>query len=213
MPTITYESPITTRLAPLMAMDAAITPRFRRYGRDEENAVTALQRYIAEHVSNPDELAVGHRLIESLLRDIRRQDDEDKEQRERKRLADLGRQLEERQRAATEKEIETMTSIDQAMDGLKADMKAAWQAREDVRPVIGSVGMGMDASEIYKLALDHLRIDVPPDLHKSAYASLFRASLRARRQQDGGSSAMALDASASAGLVEMFPNLARIRHA
>jgi len=196
-------------LGPIMAFDAM--------PRDESSAVTALQHFVIQNVTDAAKREEGHRLIEQLLLDIRRDHLDTARREELERLAKIGKQVEERQRAATEQGTKQMTTtLDQAMDQVRSDLRAAWQAREDVRPVIGNVSMAMDAAETYKLALDHLKVDVPADLPRSAYGALFKASLRARRQSGGGSSSMALDtapAAPSQQVSDLFPGIGNIRHA
>ena len=97
-------------------------------------------------------------------------------------------------------------AIAKAVGKVKADMTAAAEARQVVRPIIGEVAIAMDsAPDIYKLALDAHKIDTT-GVHPSAFAAMVRmipppgAAPRPR---------LAFDSSAgTAG--EMFPQLARI---
>lgn len=60
---------------------------------------------------------------------------------------------------ADEKKEDDGEKIKTAMDSLRADMKAAELARRDVSGIVGDV-FGMDsAADIYKFALDHMKVD------------------------------------------------------
>ena len=118
------------------------------------------------------------------------------------------REKKERAEAAED----TKRAVDQAMDSLRADMRAATQAREDVRPLIGAVSMAMDsAPDIYKMALDHLNVDLT-GVPKEGYGALLRAFPKPRAPGNE----MAMDiafTTTSTRLAEKFPALAHIRRA
>lgn len=123
---------------------------------------------------------------------------------------------EERKRREAEDSKKAMDSaitmaVDAAEKRVIERMRAVAQAREDVRPVIGQVSMAIDsAAEVYKLALDHMKVDVtgvPPE----AYRALMLAFPKPRA---AGADSMAMDTATSAGaLAKRFPSIANIRHA
>lgn len=105
-------------------------------------------------------------------------------------------------------------AMDAAMTKVRADTEAAViarmtavsQAREDVRPIIGQVSLAMDtAAGIYKLALDHLGIDLT-DVPPTAYRAVLKAVPSTK-----GKPAIAMDHAAATNLASRFPGLANIR--
>jgi hypothetical protein len=79
------------------------------------------------------------------------------------------------------------------------------EAREIVRPYVGSVPVTMDsAASIYKLALDHFRADLT-GVDPSAYRAILT-----NMAKPGHAPVIAMDA-ADHGLIPMFPGAARIR--
>ena len=104
--------------------------------------------------------------------------------------------------------------MDAAMTKVRADTEAAViarmtavaVAREDVRPIIGQVSLAMDtAAGIYKLALDHLGIDLT-DVPPTAYRAVLKAVPSTK-----GKPAIAMDHAAATNLASRFPGLANIR--
>lgn len=102
---------------------------------------------------------------------------------------------------------------DKAMDAalanfrksLTAEFHAIAEAREVVRPYIGSVPIAMDsAADVYKLALDHAKVDLT-GVDKSAYRAILT-----NMAKPGTKAPLAMDA-AGDSLVTMFPGAARIR--
>jgi hypothetical protein len=75
-------------------------------------------------------------------------------------------------------------------EAVRAQMRAAFAAREAVKPIVGVVTMD-SADEVYGFALKHLGVDVK-DIHKSAWPALFRAHAQ-RRQSGETHRAMAYD--------------------
>ena len=91
-----------------------------------------------------------------------------------------------------------------------ARMNAIFDAKAAVRPYIGDVIAAMDSAEaVYKLALDHLKVDL-----SDAPASAYRAILRA--QPVPGSEPrkprLAQDAAGAADLDKRFPGASRLKH-
>ena len=94
-----------------------------------------------------------------------------------------------------------------AMDGLRADLLAAEQARRDVRSIVGDVIAMDSASDIYGFALDHMKIDRADVTGTPALRALFKVASGIKPVE---SPVIAQD---SAGLVKMFPNASRFRNA
>lgn len=70
---------------------------------------------------------------------------------------------------------EMSSAIKAAIEQTKRSERAAAQAREAVRPVVGAVDLAMDSAEsIYKFALESQGVDLN-GVHPSAYAALFGA--------------------------------------
>lgn len=128
------------------------------------------------------------------------------------RDAETEEEREERERREKEGQDKAMdAAINAAEQRVIARMRAVAQAREDVRPIIGQVAPTVDtAAEIYRMALDHLKVDttgVPPE----AFPALLRAF---PKPSSAGSKRLAFDAAPSSGsLARKFPALANIRHA
>ena len=88
---------------------------------------------------------------------------------------------------------------------LTAEFHAIAEAREVVRPYIGSVPIAMDsAADVYKLALDHAKVDLT-GVDKSAYRAILT-----NMAKPGTKAPLAMDA-AGDSLMNMFPGAARIR--
>ena len=102
---------------------------------------------------------------------------------------------------------------DKAMDArfndfrksLTAEFHAVAEAREVVRPYIGAVPIAMDsAADVYKLALDHAKVDLT-GVHPSAYRAILT-----NMAKPGSKAPLAMDA-AGDSLTAMFPAAGRIR--
>jgi len=94
--------------------------------------------------------------------------------------------------------------VQKAMDGLRAELLEAEQARREVRPVVGDV-LGMDkAGDIYKFALDHLKIDHKDVMDAKALRALFKVASTTKPAEPK----FAHDGSNS--VVTRFPGLKRI---
>lgn len=81
-------------------------------------------------------------------------------------------------------------------------------AKEDVRPYVGAVSIACDsAPDVYKIALDALKIDV-----KGVHPSAFRAILKSQPVPRAGGTTprLATDAKAAQSFAERFPTAARI---
>jgi len=87
-----------------------------------------------------------------------------------------------------------------------ARMTAVAQAREDVRPFIGNVPLAMDsAPAVYKLALDHLKVDLD-GVPESAYGAVLKTQPKPGVRTD----TLAMDAAVTGTLDAKFPSLNRI---
>lgn len=94
--------------------------------------------------------------------------------------------------------------VQKAMDGLRAELLEAEQARREVRPVVGDV-LGMDkAGDIYKFALDHLKIEHKDVTDAKALRALFKVASTTNRAEPK----FAHDGATS--VVARFPGLKRI---
>ena len=106
----------------------------------------------------------------------------------------------------------TIKATNDATAAALSKFTALQSAKDAVRPVIGAVALD-SADELYKRALEHLKVDisgVPP----AAYAALFNAVQSARaalpRQQTAQDAALQAEAPARTGTVKAFPGLTRV---
>lgn len=104
-------------------------------------------------------------------------------------------------------------AFDAAISKAKSDAESATikrlnairQAEKDVHPIIGEVAAMDSADAVYKLALDHLNIDVT-GVHPSAYPSLIKlATAKAEKPK------LAHDAAAASDFATMFPTAAKLK--
>jgi len=134
----------------------------------------------------------------------------DKAAKDKAKDGDLEKWAKEEEEEPEHKKADDMKAMDAAIAKrvavLKAGMVAANVARDDVRSIIGSVPMAMDsAPDIYKLALDHMKVDLS-GVDKSAYRALLMAI-----PKPGERRVLANDAKPSgAALMDKFPQLSRI---
>lgn len=96
-----------------------------------------------------------------------------------------------------------------ATEKVRRQLREAGEAREAVRPYVGSVAVALDSGEaVYKAALDILKVPTA-GVHPSAYRAILQAQPRVgepRRQAP-----IAQDAAAASGLASRLPGLASIR--
>ena len=103
-------------------------------------------------------------------------------------------------------------AMDAMVAGIRAEvmaqMQAAFEARQVVRPHVGDVSFTMDSAEaIYKFALDYRGVNTR-DVHPSAYRVILENLPKTGRP---ALSPLAMDAAAPS-LDAMFPALAAVRH-
>jgi hypothetical protein len=96
-------------------------------------------------------------------------------------------------------------AINAAHDAAMNKFKAIRQAEKDVAPIIGEVAAMDSAEAVYKLALDHLNIDVT-GVHPSAYPALIKlATAKAEKPK------MAHDAAAASDFATLFPTAVKLK--
>jgi hypothetical protein len=96
-------------------------------------------------------------------------------------------------------------AINAAHDAAMNKFKAIRQAEKDVAPIIGEVAATDSAEAVYKLALDHLNIDVT-GVHPSAYPALIKlATAKAEKPK------MAHDAAAASDFATLFPTAVKLK--
>lgn len=123
---------------------------------------------------------------------------------------------EDRKKEAEDTKHAMDAAIRQAADETEARLvkrfRALDQAREDVRPYIGSTSMALDsAAAVYKLALDGMKVDVA-DVPPEAYRALLLALPKPKTGRDR-EPALAMDHASTGSLYSDFPMAGRIRHA
>jgi hypothetical protein len=129
-------------------------------------------------------------------RDKKAMDEEDEEKKKREEEA--------KDKAKDKKAMDA--AIETAVSASKAEARAAAEAREFVRPWIGSVSLAMDeAPAIYKMALDHLKVDT-----NGVDPSAFKAILSALPKPGQAQPARTLAMDSASAVHKRFPKLARI---
>jgi len=141
---------------------------------------------------------------------VAKDEDDDKEDKKDKVAKDEEDDKDDKkEKVAKDEDDDKMSKEDvkAAMDGLRAELLAAEQARRDVRSVVGDVIAMDSASDIYGFALDHMKIDRTDVTGTPALRALFKVASGIKPVE---STVIAQD---SAGLVKMFPNASRFRNA
>jgi len=95
-------------------------------------------------------------------------------------------------------------AIKKSKEESRAEFKAAQEAINDVREVVGSLAMD-SAAEIYGFALDHMKIDRKGVEGVPALRALFKVAAKIQ----GGDEIVTANDSADGALIKQFPNLAR----
>jgi hypothetical protein len=95
-------------------------------------------------------------------------------------------------------------AIKLATDGVRADLRAAEEAKRDVRPIVGDVIAQDSASEIYGFALDQMGVDRKGVEGVPALRALFNL---AKDRKETGAPVVAMDAASR----DKFPGLKRFR--
>lgn len=141
-------------------------------------------------------------------------DDEDETDEEKaarmkkeKKAADKAAKDEAKKAEDEEAEKKSDEKVKTAMDALRADLHDADEARRAVRPVVGEVIAQDSAEEIYGFALDEMKVDRKGVTGVTNLRALFNL---AHSKSATPAPRIAQD---SAGLHEMFPGAARIKHA
>lgn len=117
-------------------------------------------------------------------------------------------EAEDARRAKDKKAMDAAISeeVTKAEQKIVARMTGVAQAREDVRPWIGNVAIAMDsAPAVYKLALDHLKVDLD-GVPESAYGAV----LKTQPKPGARTAELAMDAAVTGTLDAKFPSLNRI---
>jgi hypothetical protein len=96
-------------------------------------------------------------------------------------------------------------AINAAHDAAMKKFQAIRQAEKDVQPIIGEVTAMDSAEAIYKLAIDHLGIDVT-GVHASAYPALIKMH-KAKAEKPR----IAQDAAAASDFATLFPTAVKLK--
>jgi hypothetical protein len=158
-------------------------------------------------------------LIEVLAAAVENVEDEpiagDEEETEEEKEARLKKEKEDADKKAQDEKDEKVTDK-KAMDSaiaaaetrVRREMAATRQAEQDVRPLLGDVVAQDSAEAVYKIALDHLKIDVT-DVHPSAYRALVRQGIAAAGAQQAAPAHVAMDSAERKGYAEKY-NVSRL---
>lgn len=105
------------------------------------------------------------------------------------------------------KAVQDLIAADRA--ATVAQFNALRQAEIDVKPLLGEV-LGQDsASGVYKMALDHLKIDVT-GVDPSAYGAMVKLALSAKPNE---TPVVAMDAAAGSTFASLFPSAGKLKGA
>ena len=140
------------------------------------------------------------RVVDAKAAEDAEEEDEEEDEAERKKEAKDSKKAKDRK------------AMDAMSAGIRRDvvaqMAAAVEAREIVRPLIGQVALALDSAEaIYKLALDAAKVPL-----SGVPAAAFRAMVGMLPKPGQGVRALALDSSSVDSLMSKFPNASRIRN-
>lgn len=94
---------------------------------------------------------------------------------------------------------------------IRASMTAVRNAEIDVQPIIGNLSVAMDsAADVYKLALDHMKVDLT-GVDKASYRAVFNAVKAQASTTVVKRSVIAQDAAMSGGaaFASLFPNASK----
>src|SRR5579875_1259378 len=95
-------------------------------------------------------------------------------------------------------------AVKEAVEAERRRSREAIQAREAVKPIVGSVSLAMDSAEdIYRFALKHAGVKTE-GVHPSAYPALIEMAVNARRSSAASSHAMDAQPSGAVNLDELF---------
>lgn len=99
-------------------------------------------------------------------------EDEDEDEDDKPKGKDKDDEDEDKREQAMDAAVRARVAV--AMDAMKAEHRAIREAERAVFPIVGEIAAAMDsAADVYKLALDHLGIDIK-GVHPSAYAALVK---------------------------------------
>ena len=218
-----YLRPRLAAGASLLAVDAALASVTRKNWTEKKPAIVAAVLALKPKLAADASLDDVHGFIDRLdnEEDGKAEDDdldaEDEDETEEEKAARMKKEAadkaakdeadEEEKKRMEAKDSKAMdAAITAAKDDLRAELRAATEARELVRPLVGSVAVALDTAEgIYRFALDAAKVDIA-GVHPSAFKSM--VGLLSKQGQP--KPRIALDASAPS-LATMFPDVARIK--
>jgi hypothetical protein len=150
---------------------------------------------------------LGHKASDKEFEEWAKEEEEEPEHAENARRAHDETEGEREAREAKDKKAMDEMTAD-IRKAVMAEMNAAIQARQDVRPHVGEVALAFDTAEkIYAFTLKAKGVSVD-GVHPSAYRAMVGMIPRASRNER--TVALALD-NATPNLADMFPGIARIR--
>lgn len=217
------------RLKNMKAEDRKVARDARRGARDAKRAADKKARDEEPEAMDAEETEAEEKAKKKEAEDKMPMDARMKAAKDRRAARDAKRAMDAKRARDTETEEERKKreADDKAKDAKAMDaaitkasrdtearvlarMKAIAKAREDVRPLIGALANdGFDsADEIYKLALDHFKVDTE-GADPSAYPALVRMIPKPGERKQP----LAMDSSApgSSALSAMFPGASRVR--
>lgn len=95
------------------------------------------------------------------------------------------------------------SATDEAVAAARAQAQAVRMAEQDVRPLLGDLVAQDSAEAVYKLALDHLKIDVA-GVHPSAYRVLVQQGIAAQTAKQVTAPVVAMDSAERQSYAEKF---------
>jgi hypothetical protein len=133
--------------------------------------------------------------------------DEEKEARLKREREDKPAQDEEDKVDKKAMDAAIKSATDEAVAAARAEARAVRLAEQDVRPLLGDLVAQDSAEAIYKLALDHMKIEVE-GVHPSAYRVLVQQGIAAQKQQ-APTPVVAMDSAERQSYAEKF-NVGRL---
>jgi uncharacterized protein len=187
---VAVRSALAAHIVPMLAADAALgdlgavvgNPKKKTFAADSARIVA--QAVVACKGKLADDSAINADTLGKLLKlaadeagddpDVDKADDEEEteEERQEREAAEKAAKDAEAEEERKRQEGANDAAIRAAEERAVKRINAIHTAREEVKPIIGSVTAN-DAESVYKMALDHMGVDVT-DVHPSAYRALVK---------------------------------------
>lgn len=194
----TFDKPGAKKL--ILAMDADVP--------DEQ--VSAVMDALVD-VDDPEPTRKDNEKEEKAGKDGKKAKDSDDDEETEEETEEEKKKREARDKKAKDKAAKDVEcrekEVKGAMDAMRADMRAAEQAKRDVRSVVGDVIAQDSAAEIYEFALDHLKIDHKGVEGIPALSALFKVAASKTNTEPAF---IGMDSASMAAAKTRFPHFDRV---